>query len=59
MGNSETVREGCRLLQKFVNKHNLMILNAKPSCQGKWTRSEEGKKSAIGYAITKKKIKVY
>ena len=37
-GNSETVTKGGRLLQKLVNKHNLLILNAKPNCQGKWTR---------------------
>ena len=37
-GNSETVTKGGRLLQKLVNKHNLLILNAKLNCQGKWTR---------------------
>ena len=42
-GNSETVTKGGLLLQKLVNKHNLLILNAKPNCQGKWTRSQEGK----------------
>ena len=52
-GNSETVTKGGGLLQKLVNKHNLLILNAKPNCQGKWTRSQEGKKSVIDYAITK------
>ena len=51
--NSETVTKGGRLLQKLVSKHNLLILNAKPNCQGKWTRSQEGKKSVIDYAITK------
>ena len=52
-GNSETVTKGGRLLQKLVNKHNLLILNAKPNCQGNWKRSQEGKKSVIDYAITK------
>ena len=52
-GNSETVTKGGRLLQKLANKHNLLILNTKPNCQGKWTRSQEGKKSVIDYAITK------
>ena len=52
-GNSETVTKGGRLLQKLANKHYLLILNTKPNCQGKWSRSQEGKKSVIDYAITK------
>ena len=41
------------VLQKLVNKHNLLILNAKSHCQWKWTRPQEGNKSVIDYAITK------
>ena len=51
--NSETVTKRGRLLQKLLNKHNVLILNAKSNCQGKWTRSQEGKKSVTDYAITK------
>ena len=58
-GNSETVTKGGHLLQKLVNKHNLLTLNVKPNCQGKWTRLQEGKKSVMITPPQNKKMRTY
>ena len=53
-GNNEKVTKGGRILLKLIKDMDLSVLNAHPKCQGLWTRTENGAKSVIDYAIIEK-----
>ena len=48
-GNGEEATKSGKLLRNMIKENNMVLLNGKEYCKGKWTRVKGEKKSIIDY----------